>query len=62
MPVPELNTSLFIIPGQRVKNGDERLVVLNRVARSVIEEVRGEHAEYVFTQRGKPVTAMNNTV
>ncbi len=61
VPVPELATSVFIIPGQRVKNGDERLVVLNRVARSVIEEVRGEHTEYVFTYRGKPVTAMNNT-
>jgi len=27
--VPELDTSVFIIPGDRVKNGDERLVVLN---------------------------------
>lgn len=58
---PELNISVFIIPSQRVKNGEERLVVLNRVARSVIEGVRGEHAEYVFTYRGKPVTVMNNT-
>ena len=33
--VPELNTSVFIIPGERVKNGQERLVVLNRVAKSV---------------------------
>lgn len=41
--VPELDTSLFIILGERVKNGDEGLVVLNRVARSVIEKVRGEH-------------------
>lgn len=59
--VPELGTSVFIIPGTRVKNGDERLVVLNRVARSVIEELRSDHTEYVFTYRGKPVTAMNNT-
>jgi hypothetical protein len=34
--IPELETSVFVIPGTRVKNGDERLVVLNRVARSVI--------------------------
>jgi hypothetical protein len=33
--IPELDTSVFVIPGKRVKNGDERLVVLNRVARSV---------------------------
>lgn len=59
LPVPELATSVFIIPGQRVKNGEERLVVLNRVARSVIEKVRGEHAEYVFTYEGNPVTCMN---
>ena len=40
--VPELNTSVFLIPGSKVKNGDERLVVLNRVAKSVIDSVRGE--------------------
>jgi len=33
--VPELETTVFLIPGDRVKNGDERLVVLNRVARAV---------------------------
>ena len=47
-PVPELDTSVFLIPGAKVKNGDERLVVLNRVATSVIDRVRGEHDEYVF--------------
>ena len=29
---PQLGTSVFIIPGERVKNDDERLVVLNRIA------------------------------
>jgi len=46
--VPELDTSVFVIPGERVKNGDERLVVLNRVAKSVIESQRGVHPDYVF--------------
>jgi integrase len=41
--VPELGTSMFLIPGDMVKNGEERLVVLNRVASSVIESVRGMH-------------------
>lgn len=59
--IPELDTSVFVIPGKRVKNGDERLVVLNRVARSVIEGVRGQHPEYVFTYRGRPMQTMNNT-
>jgi integrase len=35
--VAELETSVFIIPGEQVKNGEERLVVLNRVAKSVID-------------------------
>lgn len=63
--VPELDTSVFIIPGCKVKNGEERLVVLNRVARSVIDSVRGMHPEYVFvcSRRGEPkrVIRMNNT-
>ncbi len=59
--VPELGTSVFIIPESQVKNGEERLLVLNSVAKSVIEEVRGEHPVYVFTYRGNAITKMNNT-
>ena len=68
--VPELNTSVFIIPShivkqgkrtQLVKNGDDRLIVLNDAAKAIIEQVRGLNQEYVFTYRGKPVTKMNNT-
>jgi len=43
--VRELDTSVFLIPGAKVKNGDERLVVLNRVAKSVIDSVREQHEE-----------------
>jgi hypothetical protein len=59
--VPEFSSSVFIIPGAHVKNADDRLVVLNRVARSVIEEVRGEHADFVFTYRGHPVAKIYNS-
>jgi integrase len=52
--VPELDTSVFIIPGDRVKNAQDRLVVLNRIARSVVEAQRGQHAEYVFAYVPKP--------
>jgi hypothetical protein len=38
--VPQLGTSGFIIPGARVKNGSEWLVVLNTVARGVIARRR----------------------
>ena len=51
--VPELGTSVFIIPGSEVKNGDERLVVLNRIARSVVEARRGQHTTHVFTYDGQ---------
>ncbi len=59
--VPELDTTVFLIPagfGGRsarsgVKNRDERLVVLNTVAKSVIEKQRSQHKRYVFPF-GKP--------
>ena len=37
------------------------MVVLNRVAKSVIDSVRGEHKEFVFVYRGRPIDTMNNT-
>lgn len=54
--VPELNTSVFLIPnnfGGRngssgVKNGDDRLVILNSVAKSIIDKQRSLHPVYVF--------------
>lgn len=76
IPVPELKTSVFLIPadfGGRhessgVKNGDERLVVLNNVAKSVIEGQRGLDPVWVFPygmpdQNGKamPVHRMNDS-
>lgn len=69
MDVPELGTSIFLIPayvdtldGQQglVKNREDRLVVLNKVAMSVVESRRGLHDEFVFTYKGKPVLRMHN--
>jgi integrase len=59
--VPELETSSFVIPKAHVKNGLERYVVLNRIARSVIDNCRGEHRELVFTHEGQGVTKMYNS-
>jgi integrase len=64
--VPELDTSAFVIPKDHVKNGEERLVVLNRVARSVVESLRGLHPTHVFVLvltkgRPQPVKKMYNT-
>lgn len=54
--MPELGTSVFIIPGTRVKNGDERLVVMNSIATLVVVSRRGTHPEFGFTYEGRPVT------
>lgn len=68
--VPELNTSVFIIPAHItkngklhsiVKNGEDRLVVLNSVASSIIDQAREKHKKYVFTYKGQPVKNMNNS-
>ena len=47
--VPEIASSVFIITAERHKNGEERLVVLNRIARSIIDANRELHSDYVFT-------------
>ena len=44
-----------------VKNGDERLVVCNETARSVIEELRGKHPTHVFSFKGRPLARMLST-
>jgi len=61
LPVPELGTSVFLIPSSKVKNREDRLVVLNRVAKSVVDGVRGVHPEFVFTYKGRPVGKMYNS-
>jgi integrase len=56
--VPELGISVFLIPGEHVKNGRDRLVVLNRTAAAVVAAQRGRHATHVFTYEGHPVGRM----
>jgi integrase len=59
--VPELGTTVFIIPGQYVKNADDRLVIVNRIGLSVVEGQRGVHPTHVFAYRGQPVARMLNS-
>jgi integrase len=56
--VPQLGTSVFIVPGGQVKNGDDRLVVLNAAARGVVEGRRGKHPANVFAYEGQPLDRM----
>jgi integrase len=60
--LPELGTSVFIIPAYAVKNRTDRLVVLNRLARAVVQEMRGQHPTHVFSHKGKPLYSMYGTV
>ena len=50
-----------MIPGEQVKNGEPRLVVLNDVASAVIEEMRGVHKRFVFTFEGRPLARMQSS-
>jgi integrase len=61
VPVPELGTSVFLIPGELVKNREDRLIVLNKVAKSIVEEVRDHHPTHVFSYQGHAVKSINNT-
>jgi integrase len=61
----EDGASVFAIPPAAHKGGDYehyRLVVLNSVARAVIEANRGKHEEYVFVSKrtGEPLKCINN--
>ena len=42
-------------------SGRDRLLVLNRIARSVIEKQRGKDSEWVFPYKGKPLHGMLTT-
>jgi integrase len=59
--VPELNTSVFVLPETMTKTATERVIVLNSIAKRVVEAQRGVHEEFVFTYRGKPVTTLHNS-
>jgi integrase len=58
LEVPALGTSVFIVPGSRVKNGADRLVVLNTMAQSVVERRRGMHDTFVFSYRDHGIDRM----
>jgi len=44
-----------------VKNRDDRLIVLNEVAKSIIESQRGLSDKWVFPYRGQPLNRMHDS-
>lgn len=71
MALPELGTSVFVIPGRPrpyldgrwpgEKNKEDQLVVLNKISRSVVDECRGNGSPYVFTFREHRVQKIHTT-
>ncbi|MCZ6831978.1 MAG: site-specific integrase [Gammaproteobacteria bacterium] len=59
--VPELKTSVFVLPETNTKTSTERVIVLNAIAGRVIEARRKIHDEYVFTYRGNPIARLHNS-
>lgn len=59
--IKELNTSIFLVPGHYTKNGTTCMIVLNSVAKKVIERQRGKTQAHIFSYRGRPLTRMHNT-
>ena len=60
----ELETSVFVLPGWRAggKNRQDRSLVLNKIARNVVEEQRGKDPEWVFPgPNGGPYQRMSRT-
>lgn len=61
IPIPELNISVFLIPKDFNKGKRDRLIVLNKVARDIVDRQRGKHPEFVFSYRGYGIYQMNNS-
>ena len=59
--IPELKTSVFILPEIITKTSTERVVVLNAIAQRVIAARRGIDREYVFAHRGKALYRLHNS-
>ena len=73
--LPELGRSVFVIPPAEFKTNRTHVLILNDAAWSVVQECRGMHPDFVFTDRRervknlhlapamdyKPIATMNNT-
>lgn len=59
--VSNLQTSVFVLPTHVTKTETERVVVLNSIAKRVVDSRRGKHRKFVFTYKGRPIAKLNNT-
>lgn len=59
LDTPDFKVNVFVLP--TTKNGEERVVVLNRIAQAIIERQRGKHQERVWTYEGRPLEDLHGT-
>lgn len=58
--VTGLEATVFVIPETEAKNGRERIVPLNAIARSIISSRRGNNSDFVFDLKGEKLSRMTN--
>jgi integrase len=60
--IPELGgRSVFLIPGRSMKNKFDAIIPINRRASVILDKVRGQHDQFVFTFEGRPIQRINNS-
>ena len=57
----ELGVDVLVLPSTVTKNGEERVIPLNSIARQIVDERRGTHPEFVFSWHGKPLARLSNS-
>ena len=50
--IPDLETSVFILPAGATKTSTARVVVLNSIAKRIVDAQRPNGTDYVFPVRG----------
>lgn len=55
-----MDATVFVIAEERAKNNRERIVPLNSVAQSIINSLRSNQSEFVFSYDGRKLSRMNN--
>jgi len=59
--IPDLGATVFVLPALVTKTSTERVVVLNSVAKRVVDSRREIPSEHVFTYRGSPVGKLHSS-
>ena len=59
--IPELKRTAFEIPGEYTKNGQPKLVPLNKLAAAAVKKQLGKHKEFVFAHAGETMKKLFNS-